>query len=114
MFKINLAHNTHLRSICLIIFWRHGPHSLKWLYTLLSQIVSPHMVHVSLEFELEDVAVLDTVDWAEMEHEFTRQRWASLQKLTLSWWGPTEIRPAVQESIRARLPTLKSSGILHV
>ena len=109
---INLAHNTRLRSITLQIFWRYPPASMEWLFTLLSQIVSSHMVHVSFIFQVEDIYVLDSVIWTQIEDVFTQERWANLQKLALSWFGPSLIRPRVRELIWARLPKLESRGIL--
>ena len=109
---IDLAHNTHLRSITLQIFWGYPPASMEWLFTLLSQIVSSHMVHVTFIFQVEDAAVLDNVIWTQIEDVFTQQRWANLQKLTLSWFSSESIRPAVRELIWARLPKLESRGIL--
>jgi hypothetical protein len=110
---IDLVHNTHLRSISMKIF-HNFPYSMNWLSTLLSQVVSPHVVRVSLQFGLSDVSVLGYVDWAQLELMFTHQPWNNLQKLTMDSYGPNEISSEVVASIRARLPVLESRGILCI
>jgi hypothetical protein len=111
---ISLAHNTHLRSIVLTILEGDGCYSRIWLFTLLSQIVSPHMVHVSLRFRLEDISALDTIDWTQIEQVFTQHQWTNLQMLTISCRVLSEIGEVDAGSIRARLPVLESRGVLCV
>lgn len=108
---INLAHNTHLCSLHLKIFHR-DPTPLTWVITLLSQIISLHMLSMLLAFQVEDVSILNTINWTQMENVFNQQRWSNLQKLTFSWCGLPEIRSAVKAFIRAHLPALESCGIL--
>jgi hypothetical protein len=89
---------------------------MNWLFTLLSQVVSPHVLRVSLRFGcgLSDVSVLDYLDWAQIEYMFTQQQWNNLQKLTMVSYCATEIPSEVVASIRARLPVLESRGILYI
>jgi hypothetical protein len=110
--RINLAHNTHLRYIHVKILGIYGSGSMKWLTALFSQVLSPHVVHISLSFQLADISTLGVVDWAEIEREFTRPRWTNLQKLSLSWHGPCEIISPAMEAIMTHLPLLESRGVL--
>jgi hypothetical protein len=110
--RINLAHNTHLRYIHVKIFGLYGTGSMKWLTALFSQVLSPHVVHISLSFQLADISTLGIVDWAEIEREFTRPRWTNLRKLALSWHGPCEIISPAMEAIMTHLPLLESRGVL--
>jgi hypothetical protein len=109
---INLAHNTHLRSLHLKIFHR-DVYPLTWVITLLSQIISPYVVRISLEFQVEDVSLLNIIDWTRLENVFNQHRWSNLQKLTFQWYGMYE-RSAVTAFIRAQFPVLESRGILCV
>jgi hypothetical protein len=106
---INLAHNTHLRSLHLKIFHRH-PTPLTWVVTLLSQIISLYMVHMTLSFQVEDVSILNTIDWTQMENVFNQQRWPNLQNLTFFWYGLPE-NGLVGAFIRAHFPALESLGV---
>jgi hypothetical protein len=109
---INLAHNTHLRSLHLKIFHRDVD-PLTWVITLLSQIISPYLVHITLEFQVEDVSLLNIIDWTQLENVFNQHRWSNLQELTFQWYGMYE-RSAVGAFIRAQFPVLESRGILCV
>jgi hypothetical protein len=110
---IDFTHNTHLRSIRLGIFY-YSRRSMNWLLTLLSDIVSPHVVHVLLRVQLGHVSALDQVDWAQIELVFTQERWKNLQKLTVEWYSPTGIPSEVEASIKACLPVLESRGKLAI
>ena len=111
---INLAHNTRLRSFHLKIFHRH-PTPLTWVITLLSQITSLYLVHILLEFQLEDLSLLSTIDWTQMESVFNQQRWPNLQKVKFFWYGLPDITSglAVRAFIKAHFPELESRGILR-
>jgi hypothetical protein len=78
---------------------------------LLSQVVSPHMVHVSLQYE--PFALLQA-DWAQIGHVFSQQRLNSLQKLMIDSDYPCGFASEVEASIRAGLPALASRGILCI
>ena len=111
--RINLAHNTHLRNVHVKIFGLYDAGSMKWLTTLFSQVLSPHVVHISLSFRLADISTLGGVDWAKIEREFTRPRWTSLRKLASSWHGASdEITSPAMEAITTHLPLLESRGVL--
>ena len=109
---INLAHNTHLRSLHLKMFHRYV-YPLTWVITLLSQIISPYLAHISLEFQVEDVSLLNIIDWTRLENVFNQHRWSNLQTLTFYGYGMLE-RSAVTAFIRAQFPVLESRGILCV
>jgi hypothetical protein len=117
--NINLAHNTHLRSLHLKIFHRDVD-PLTWVTMLLAQITSPYLVHMSLEFEVEDVSLLYDSDWTGLENMFNQQRWSNLQELTVYYYrlkpppSPPEISAATRAFIRAQFPVLESRGILCV
>ena len=110
--RINLSHNTHLRYIHVNIFGLYGTGSMEWLTALFSQVLSPHVVHISLSFRIADLSTLGGVDWAEIEREFTQPRWINLQRLALFWCGPSEITSAAMDAITTRLPLLESRGVL--
>jgi hypothetical protein len=93
---INLAHNTHLRSLHLKVFHR-DVNPLTWVTTLLAQITSPYLVHMTLVFQVEDVSLLNTIDWTGLENVFNQQRWSNRQ----------ELRP-----LRARSAIVVSTGNL--
>jgi hypothetical protein len=106
---INLAHNTCLRRLRLVICRDHRlAGSMECVFTLLSQIISPQMDRVSLEFSFDS---LDGVDWARMERILTEQRWANLQKLLL--FRRPRMRTEDVQLIRSRLPVLESRGVVH-
>jgi hypothetical protein len=114
---INLAHNTRLRSLHLKVFDRDVKflNPLTWVITLLAQITSPYLVHMSLEFEVEDVLRLNTIDWTGLENVFKQQRWSNLQELTVNLYGlGLPERSAARAFIRAQFPVLESRGILCV
>jgi hypothetical protein len=112
---INLVHNTHLRSLHLTVFHRYVNH-LEWVITLLAQITSPYLVHMSLDFQVGDISLLYTIDWTGLENMFNQQRWSNLQELKVCWYGPgpPEIWAAIIPFIRAQFPVLESRGILCV
>jgi len=111
----NFAHNTNLRYIRLDCgrLDHHHPYPQDWLFAAFSQIISP-LEHVQLEFRIKVVADLDVVDWTRIEREFTQQRWANLQKLTIQLWGPLEKKSEGYETIKLRLPVLDGRGVLKV
>jgi hypothetical protein len=116
---INLAHNTHLRSLHLKVYVEPLL-PLTWVITLLTQITSPYLVHMSLEFEEDDVSILNTIDWTGLEDVFNQQRWSNLQELTVysGWYQWYDLilpeRSAAREFIRAQFPVLESRGILCI
>jgi hypothetical protein len=113
---INLAHNTHLRSLHLKIFNRDVNH-LAWVITLLAQITSPYLVHMLLEV---DVSLLNTtgINWTGLKNVFNQQRWSNLQEFTVYYYGVYHDglpeRSAARAFIRAQFPVLESRGILQV
>ena len=114
---INLAHNTHLRSISLDCgFVNRGLNDpMDWVFTAFSRIISPHLEHVLLQLHIEDVANLDVVDWARIDHITKQQPWAAhLQRLTIHLSGPLAIRSEACRSVGSRLPLLNGCGILSV
>lgn len=84
---------------------------MEWIFTLLSQITSSQLEHISLRLQVKAVSDLDTVDWDQIEHICTQ--WSGLQKLTISLHGPVDIVP-IAELIKARLPVLNNCGLLYV
>ena len=111
--SINLAHNTHLRSLHLKIFHRH-PTPLAWVITLFSQIISLSMERIYLTFQVEDASVLNTIDWTQMATVLNQQRWSNLQKVRFYWFGPPDAQSGVRAFIRAHFPALESRGILNL
>jgi hypothetical protein len=79
---INLTHNTHLRHISLDLYWHEAVES-EAAFTLLSQIISPLVDHVSLGFP--DFC---NTDWARLDGLLTQQRWANLQRLSVRRFPP--------------------------
>jgi len=53
----------------------------EWLFSLLSQIISPHLEHVLLQIKIFFLMDLDAVYWARIGHIFTQPRWANLTVL---------------------------------
>jgi hypothetical protein len=98
--KINLAHNTHLRHIALRMYW-----GTTWAFTLLSQITSPLVDHVSLT--IRDSCV---VDWAQLDSLLTQQRWANLHRLSVR--RIPVMPPEAAKLIRSRLSILESRGVV--
>jgi hypothetical protein len=105
---INLAHNLHLRRVSMTIYTPpYHNRLMENAFTLLSQITSPQVDHVSLT--IRSLSDLDGVDWAPMERVFAQQRWANLQRLLVRL---SEVQTAAVEWIRTRLPILESRGVV--
>ena len=62
---------------------------------------------------MEDVSLLNIIDWTRLENVFNQHRWSNLQKLTFQWYEMFE-SSAVTAFIRAQFPVLESRGILCV
>jgi hypothetical protein len=108
---INLAHNTHLRSLHLSVSFHEDVNPPTWVIILLAKITSPYLVHMTLGFQVDDVSRLNIVDWTGLENVF--RRWSNLQELTVYCNGMPEGSPA-RAFIRAQLPVLESRGIICV
>jgi hypothetical protein len=107
LIDINLAHNTHLRHISLLIY---PDEFTEWAFTLLSQSTSLPVERISLRIFSPTHAYLRAVDWARIDRLLTQQRWTKLQRLSVGRIGQ---RPAeVLKLIRSRLPILESCGVV--
>jgi hypothetical protein len=95
----NLAHNTHLCHISLLITYDEST------FTLLSQITSSLVEHVLL-------AIYHSfdVDRAWLDRFLTQQRWANLQRLSVREFRGMTAKTA--KLIRSRLPILESCGVV--
>ena|ERR1700722_8224252 len=100
---INLDSNTNLRSISWSIGYDDTSHNMDFALMLLSQIVSPHPVHVQFQFGLESISKLDLIDWARMERIFMQREQANFEKLTIRLCGDFQL---AQETVMSRMPVL--------
>ena len=111
---INLAHNTHLRVFQLKMFHREVyPLTCQWVITLLAQITPASLVEMWLEFQVEDISLLNIIDWTQLENVFNQQQWSNLEILRVCWYGLPR-NSGVREFIKARFPVLEGRGILKV
>jgi hypothetical protein len=91
-----------------VLIDHRGP--VEWVFTLLSQITSPPVEHVSLVIFEPTLSNLGAVDWARVDHLLTQQRWANLQRLSVR--SICDMPLVAIESIRSRLPILESRGVV--
>ena len=113
---INLAHNTHLRFFHLKIIYYDGKPPT-WVITLLSQITSPYLVEMCLEFPFafDDPSHLNTIDWTPLVDLFNQQQWSNLQELKVlgNTYRASE-RSAAVAFVKSQFSVLESRGILRV
>jgi hypothetical protein len=112
--NINLAHFVNLRSIgldCGMIGPDSRPPATVCLFTLLSQIASPHMVDVRLRLGVADAFDLEMVDWHRMDQILTQSQWANLRQLTITWDCELDVMKSGVKLVCARLPRLTSRGV---
>jgi hypothetical protein len=108
---LNLAHNTHLRHISLMI---DHDELVEWAFTLLSQITSLSVEHILLNIIASTLVSFDAAYCARMDRLLTQQRWANLRRLSVRSW-PRHchcVPPGAMELIRSRLPILESRGVI--
>jgi hypothetical protein len=112
--NINLAPFVNLRSVgldCGMIDPDSPLPATVWVFTLLSQITSPHMVDIWLRVGVENVSDLDVVDWHRMDEILTQPQWVNLLRLTITWHCERYEREAGMELVTAQLPMLTSRGV---
>ena len=76
---------------------------MEWLYVLLSQLSSPHLKVISLQWARE--VDVDAADWGRIERILTGPHWANLEKfkIILLYDGLRQLRTRL---IKRRLPLL--------
>ena len=113
---INLAYNTHLRSLSLSMFRcdsNEYPYTCQWVIALLAQVSSPYLEELYLYFYLEDITRLNIIDWTQLANLFNQQKWSNLSILLICWEGlPEGSESTVSEFLKAQFPVLDSHGIL--
>ena len=113
---INLAYNTHLRSLSLNMFHCDSdeyPFTCQWVIALLAQMSSPYLEELCLYFYLEDISRLNIIDWTQLANLFNQQKWSNLDTLLICWEGlPEGSESTVSEFLKAQFPVLDSHGIL--
>jgi hypothetical protein len=109
--SINLDSNTNLRSISWKMGLRDPSHNMDFALMLLSQIVSPHPMHVQFRFALGIVADLDLFDWARMERILMQRKQANFEMLSICIYSNLQL---AKEMVRSRVPVLACHGLLQV
>jgi hypothetical protein len=109
--SINLDSNTNLRSISWKIGRGDESHNMDFALMLLSQIVSPHPVHVQFRLALGSVAGLDLIDWARMERILMQRKQANFEKLSICLESDLQL---TEQLVSSRLPILACHGLLQV
>ena len=79
---INLAHNTHLRKFHLKFLY----YDVTWIITLLSQITSPYLVEMCLEFNVDYGSLPNAIDWTQLADVFNQQHWSNLLELRVLYY----------------------------
>ena len=85
--QISLAHNTGLRSLhfggldakAAASQGFMSNHLFPWVTAMISQINSPQLEEIAFEFEISSVADLQTLDWARIDRDLSREEYKGLQ-----------------------------------
>src|SRR5262245_165332 len=112
---LDISNNTNLRTIQIDLFPVFNPKlaaRISWVYSILSQISSSHILEVVIQFIVFTIDNLQLLDWSKLEEIFARPQFSNLKTLKVGLVGVDTEEALV--IIREKLPLCNARGILTV